>query len=140
MLISGLFVFELFLRVFAFRIKPLVSSCVQVFDSCVVLVAFGLSLFAVSTPILAGRSARILLLLRGGTRISRAISKANHSSAGGGALLAKGTEMTALSSQQSEAVKRKLEPGERWCDYSKTKPNKIQNNTKNQNKSTQTAA
>ena len=79
--ISFLFLVELGLRAYAFELKSL-YSCVQLFDSAAVILSFGLAVFSVNNPFLAGRSARVLMLLRGGSRVTRAIAKGSVRKAG----------------------------------------------------------
>ena len=85
-------------------------SSVQLFDSCIVVVAFSLSVFAISTPILAARSARILLLLRGGSRVARAVTRTRRQASRGERERRDGVEMQGLSHLPKDAVAKKLEP------------------------------
>ena len=86
------------------------SPSVQLFDSCIVIVAFSLSVFAISTPILAARSARILLLLRGGSRVARAVTRTRRNASRGERERRDGVEMQGLSHLPKDAVAKKLEP------------------------------
>uniref|UniRef100_A0A7S2WA63 Ion transport domain-containing protein n=1 Tax=Rhizochromulina marina TaxID=1034831 RepID=A0A7S2WA63_9STRA len=74
LMVSSLFIGEMFLRWYVREFSS-PTSCIQIFDAVIVVTAFSLSVFSIHNPLLAGRSARLLLLVRGGSRISRAVTK-----------------------------------------------------------------
>lgn len=67
--ISGIFMIEIVLRIYLNELNP--KNCLQVFDAVIVLMSFILALTAVNSPLMIGRAARLVMVLRGGTRMSR---------------------------------------------------------------------